>query len=227
MPPSLLTHSTHALLFCVPPPARHEDALTLPRARPPPQRTASRNPTTRPTAPNNPVPLYNPLARGVSVPCMCPLSLPRFATPSNAAKCMLTCNLLSPPYRRRYAAPSSACPRACSRVYPGGSKVSLSAFAFLFSEAVQYSRSRVESVSDLEHKLEKLGHNIGLRVLELISFREKGSRRETKLISILQVSIDSHTAARTPAHTHTPAQRAHTQHTHRTHTAAHAPPAHI
>lgn len=64
--------------------------------------------------------------------------------------------------------------------------MSLSAFAFLFSEMVQYSRKRIESTSDLERKLELLGHNIGLRVLELISHREKSGRRETKLVEILQ-----------------------------------------
>eukprot|EP00959_Pyramimonas_sp_CCMP1952_P427623 8955946-Pyramimonas_sp.AAC.2 len=52
-------------------------------------------------------------------------------------------------------------------------KVNLSAFAFLFSELVQYSQQRVTSVSDLEHRLEEVGYRVGTRILELLCYREK------------------------------------------------------
>ena len=68
----------------------------------------------------------------------------------------------------------------------GRKEVSLSAFSFLFSELVQYCQSRIESIADLESKLEGVGHTIGLRVLELLIHREKASRRETRLIGALQ-----------------------------------------
>ena len=68
----------------------------------------------------------------------------------------------------------------------GRKEVSLSAFSFLFSELVQYCQSRIESIADLESKLESVGHSIGLRVLELLIHREKASRREIRLIGALQ-----------------------------------------
>lgn len=67
----------------------------------------------------------------------------------------------------------------------GKSEVSLSAFAYLFSEIMQYSQTQVNNVAELERKLEDLGYGIGLRMLELLCHREKGNRRETKLIGIL------------------------------------------
>lgn len=64
--------------------------------------------------------------------------------------------------------------------------MSLSAFAFLFSEIVQYYQNRVDSVSDLEKKLEELGYGVGLRMIELISIKDRATRRETRLINMLQ-----------------------------------------
>ena len=68
----------------------------------------------------------------------------------------------------------------------GRSEVSLSAFAFLFAEMVQYHRTRASSIGELERKLEEAGHGIGTRMLELLSHREKGNRREIRLQGILQ-----------------------------------------
>lgn len=94
------------------------------------------------------------------------------------------------------------------------SQVSVSAFAFLFSELVQYSQNRVTSVSDLEKRsvyefislreissyllctksscklfrLEQAGFGIGQRVIELISCRDRVTRRETRIVNMLQVS---------------------------------------
>ncbi|GBG80615.1 hypothetical protein CBR_g31075 [Chara braunii] len=67
----------------------------------------------------------------------------------------------------------------------GKNEVSLSAFAFLFSELVQYCQTRVDNVAELERKLESSGFGIGLRMLELLCHREKGNRRETRLLGIL------------------------------------------
>jgi trafficking protein particle complex subunit 5 len=75
--------------------------------------------------------------------------------------------------------------------------VSLSMFAYLFSEMVQYYQNRVDSISELERRLESSGYTVGLRVLELLAIRGSGNnttrggltseyRRETKLMNILQ-----------------------------------------
>ena len=55
----------------------------------------------------------------------------------------------------------------------GKSDVSLSAFAFLFSEYVQYSTKRVMTIPDLQAKLAKLGNDVGFHLVEIISYREK------------------------------------------------------
>jgi hypothetical protein len=49
----------------------------------------------------------------------------------------------------------------------------LSAFAFLFSELVQYFQTKVNNVNELERKLEEAGYGVGLRVLELLCHRER------------------------------------------------------
>jgi hypothetical protein len=66
------------------------------------------------------------------------------------------------------------------------SVVSLSAFSFLFSEIIQYSQNRVNSIYDLEKKLEEAGYSIGLRVIELVCCRERLTKRETRLVNMLQ-----------------------------------------
>ncbi|NWR60517.1 TPPC5 protein, partial [Bucorvus abyssinicus] len=62
-------------------------------------------------------------------------------------------------------------------------EVSLSAFALLFSELVQYCQNRVYSVAELQAKLARLGHQVGLRVLDALVAREKSGRRETKVLN--------------------------------------------
>ena len=76
---------------------------------------------------------------------------------------------------------------AIDRPLPRGkAEVSQSAFAFLFSEFIQYSQSRVNTADELQTKLEDAGVGIGRRVLELSSLREKSSKRETRMLHILQ-----------------------------------------
>ncbi|NXV71562.1 TPPC5 protein, partial [Atlantisia rogersi] len=65
------------------------------------------------------------------------------------------------------------------------SEVSLSAFALLFSELVQYCQNRVYSVAELQAKLASLGQQVGLRVLDALVAREKSGRREIKVLNIL------------------------------------------
>eukprot|EP01038_Epipyxis_sp_PR26KG_P010200 gene10200-13723_t len=66
------------------------------------------------------------------------------------------------------------------------SEISLSAFAFLFSELVQYNQNRVSSVVDLEKKLEESGYSVGQRVIELICCRDRLTKRETRIVNMLQ-----------------------------------------
>jgi trafficking protein particle complex subunit 5 len=70
-------------------------------------------------------------------------------------------------------------------------QISLSAFGFLISEMVQHYQSRVTSIDALERKLEETGYSVGIRVLELQNLRERGGKRKTRLLQILQwVSAD-------------------------------------
>ncbi|XP_028092588.1 trafficking protein particle complex subunit 5-like [Camellia sinensis] len=55
----------------------------------------------------------------------------------------------------------------------GKQEVSLSAFAFLFSELVQYNQTQVDNITELERRLEDAGYAVGARVLELLCHREK------------------------------------------------------
>jgi hypothetical protein len=68
----------------------------------------------------------------------------------------------------------------------GRTEVSLSAFAFLFSEIVQYHRTRASSVAELENKLSEAGQGVGSRMLEVLACRDKSNRRENRLQGILQ-----------------------------------------
>ena len=54
-----------------------------------------------------------------------------------------------------------------------GAVVSLSAFAYIYSELVQYHQGRAASISELERRLESAGYGVGLKVLELVAFRGK------------------------------------------------------
>ncbi|KAJ7525399.1 hypothetical protein O6H91_17G048800 [Diphasiastrum complanatum] len=67
----------------------------------------------------------------------------------------------------------------------GKTEVSLNAFSFLFSELVQYNQTRVDNIAELERRLEEAGYGVGLRMLELLCYREKGNKRETRLLGIL------------------------------------------
>ncbi|XP_078485132.1 trafficking protein particle complex subunit 5-like [Ciona intestinalis] len=67
----------------------------------------------------------------------------------------------------------------------GKQEVSLSAFALLFSEMIQYSQNRVRSVAELQTKLSDFGFSVGSRLVDLLIVREKGNKREIKVLNIL------------------------------------------
>lgn len=66
------------------------------------------------------------------------------------------------------------------------STVSFSAFAYLFSELIQYSQTKVKSTTELEHRLEVVGGEVGRRLLELLTYREKTPRRKTHILDVLK-----------------------------------------
>ena len=51
--------------------------------------------------------------------------------------------------------------------------MSLSAFAYIYSELVQYHQGRAASISELERRLESAGYGVGLKVLEMTAYRAK------------------------------------------------------
>ncbi|XP_076027301.1 LOW QUALITY PROTEIN: trafficking protein particle complex subunit 5 [Genypterus blacodes] len=64
-------------------------------------------------------------------------------------------------------------------------EVSVSAFALLFLEVVQYCQSRVYSVSELQARLAGLGRSVGAALLDVLVLREKTGKRENKVLNIL------------------------------------------
>ena len=67
----------------------------------------------------------------------------------------------------------------------GKQEVSLSIFALLFSEMVQYAQSRSFTVTDLQTKLHEVGYQVGSRMLDVVVVRERSSKLETKMLSAL------------------------------------------
>ena len=67
----------------------------------------------------------------------------------------------------------------------GKQEVSLSAFALLFSEIVQYCQTRSSTVTDLQQRLHEVGWQVGARILDVMFVRERSARRETKLLNVL------------------------------------------
>jgi len=55
----------------------------------------------------------------------------------------------------------------------------------LFSEAVRYAQSKVSTVQELQEQLSAYGKFVGLRMLDVIVFREKGYKRDIKLLQML------------------------------------------
>ncbi|MBA0873453.1 hypothetical protein Goshw_002412 [Gossypium schwendimanii] len=71
----------------------------------------------------------------------------------------------------------------------GKQEVSLSAFAFLFSELVQYNQTQVDNISELETRLEDAGYAVGARVLELLCYREIEERPDCWVFYLLCTAL--------------------------------------
>ncbi|KAJ8921562.1 hypothetical protein NQ315_010467 [Exocentrus adspersus] len=67
----------------------------------------------------------------------------------------------------------------------GKGEVSLSCFALLFSEVVQYCQNKSQTVPELQNKLHELGRKVGIKLIDLYFVREKNGKREIKLLNIL------------------------------------------
>ncbi|CAG0897590.1 unnamed protein product [Cyprideis torosa] len=67
----------------------------------------------------------------------------------------------------------------------GKNEVHPSTFALLFSEIVQYCQNRSMSVSELQQKLSELGFQVGTRLLDLLVVRDRGFKRDIKVLNIL------------------------------------------
>jgi len=67
----------------------------------------------------------------------------------------------------------------------GKGEVSLTCFALLFSEVVQYCQNRSYTVPELQTKLSDIGYDVGLKLIDLIVVRERNCKREIKLLNML------------------------------------------
>lgn len=67
----------------------------------------------------------------------------------------------------------------------GKYEVNISSYALLFSEIVQYCQSRVFTVTELQEKLSGFGEEIGLKLFDTLTIRERGFRRDTRLLNVL------------------------------------------
>lgn len=67
----------------------------------------------------------------------------------------------------------------------GKGEINLSTFAFLFSEMVRYAQNKSSTVQELQDHLARYGKFVGSRLLDLVVLREKGYKRDTKLVNSL------------------------------------------
>ncbi|KAI8622980.1 putative SPP30 protein [Xylariaceae sp. FL1651] len=63
-------------------------------------------------------------------------------------------------------------------------ELSGASFAYLFSEMVSYASKKIESIQDLEKRLNVQGHPIGLKLLDLLIYREP-ARSQTRPLNII------------------------------------------
>ncbi|KAL4236981.1 Trafficking protein particle complex subunit 5 [Mactra antiquata] len=67
----------------------------------------------------------------------------------------------------------------------GKAEVNVATFALMFSEIVQYCQNRVYTVPELQNKLSDLGQHVGNHLLDILFVRERGFKREVKLLNML------------------------------------------
>ncbi|KAI9850266.1 MAG: TRAPP subunit trs31 [Thelocarpon superellum] len=68
-------------------------------------------------------------------------------------------------------------------------ELSRASFAYLFGEMVTYAQRRVTGIQDLEKRLNVQGYSLGLRLLDLLLYREpvRTAQRPTKILPLLQL----------------------------------------
>lgn len=71
----------------------------------------------------------------------------------------------------------------------GRLEVSESAFALLLAETVSYFQGRSQSVGAIHDKLAALGFQVGIKFYEVALWRERGSRRELRVVPLLQALV--------------------------------------
>ncbi|KFH43657.1 Transport protein particle subunit-like protein [Hapsidospora chrysogenum ATCC 11550] len=66
-------------------------------------------------------------------------------------------------------------------------EISQASFAFLFAEMVTYAQRRVKGIQELEQRLNVQGHPIGLKLLDLLLYREpaRSQQRPINVIALL------------------------------------------
>ncbi|KAI9718084.1 MAG: hypothetical protein M1812_004342 [Candelaria pacifica] len=66
---------------------------------------------------------------------------------------------------------------------------SRASFAYLFGEMVSYAQKRVSGIQDLEKRLNVQGYSLGLRLLDLLLYREppRSAQRPTRILALLQL----------------------------------------
>ncbi|GMT15255.1 hypothetical protein PFISCL1PPCAC_6552, partial [Pristionchus fissidentatus] len=67
----------------------------------------------------------------------------------------------------------------------GKQEVNLSTFAVMYSEIIRYAQKRVSTDTELHDRLATYGKFVGERMLDVIYLRERGYKRETKLLPTL------------------------------------------
>ncbi|KAL3110114.1 hypothetical protein niasHT_015720 [Heterodera trifolii] len=67
----------------------------------------------------------------------------------------------------------------------GKHEINLSTFALLFVEMVRYAQNKVTTIQGLQERLTGYGKFVGVRLLDLIALREKGYKRDVKLLHML------------------------------------------
>ncbi|KAI9827790.1 MAG: TRAPP subunit trs31 [Thelocarpon impressellum] len=67
-------------------------------------------------------------------------------------------------------------------------ELSRASFAYLFGEMITYAQRRVTGIQDLEKRLNVQGHPVGLRLLDLLLYREpaRAAQRPTRILPLLQ-----------------------------------------
>jgi len=67
-------------------------------------------------------------------------------------------------------------------------EISLASFAYLFNTLITYHHARSASVSEIETRLNRAGYPIGLKLLDLLIYRQppKTATRPTRILDLLQ-----------------------------------------